>query len=162
MACKDTKTGFQGVAWDPVARRPRKTKHFRLATEARDARRDLQESLRRGDAKVATSKLLKLGEGIGPFIKGAKEGVVLNKWRRPYRPRAVDDLESLRKHISPEMARRPTSKVTRGEVQTLVDSPKDFQRPASARSSTVSEPSTAGPRSANMRRTIQPSTFACR
>lgn len=29
------------------------------------------------------------------FIRAASEGVALNKWRRPYRPRAVEDLESL-------------------------------------------------------------------
>lgn len=153
MACKDTKARYQGVyarhqdgcaverdkrcncapkyfgvAWDPNSRRPRKTKHYRLATDARDARLDLRDALRRGEASVATGSL-HLGEGVEKFIKGAKEGVVLNKWRRPYRPRAVDDLEALKKHIPPEMARRRVTKITRGEVQGLVD---DLTRKLSA------------------------------
>ncbi len=39
---------FFGVVWDREARRHRKTPYFRLATEARDARRDLREALRQG------------------------------------------------------------------------------------------------------------------
>jgi hypothetical protein len=54
------------------------------------------------------------------FIRGAREGFVLNKWRRPYRPRAVDDLESLNQ-LPREMLRRPVDLVTPGEVQELVD-----------------------------------------
>lgn len=36
-----------------------------------------------------------LDEVTDRFIREAREGVALNKWRRPYRPRSVEDLESL-------------------------------------------------------------------
>jgi hypothetical protein len=38
------------------------------------------------------------------FIAAAREGVALNKWRRRYRPRSVEDLESLNR-LPPEMFR---------------------------------------------------------
>ena len=54
------------------------------------------------------------------FIREAREGVALNKWRRRYRPRAVEDLESLNR-LPAEMLWRPLDAVNPGEVQELVD-----------------------------------------
>jgi integrase len=54
------------------------------------------------------------------FIREAREGVALNKWRRPYRPRSVEDLESLNQ-LPLEMRRRDLDAVSPGEVQALVD-----------------------------------------
>jgi integrase len=61
-----------------------------------------------------------LGEVKERFIEEAREGVALNKWRRPYRPRSVEDLESLNQ-MPPEMLWRDLDAVSRGEVQELVD-----------------------------------------
>ena len=37
-----------------------------------------------------------LGEAYDKFVQAARDGVALNKWRRRYRPRAVEDLASAR------------------------------------------------------------------
>jgi integrase len=111
---------YFGSVWDRVADRHRKTKHFRRVAEARDARRDLQEALRKGGSTLAPGQTITLGDARQRFLKAAKEGVALNKWRRRYRPRAVEDLESLSR-IPSQMARRRLDRVTRGEVQQLID-----------------------------------------
>jgi integrase len=54
------------------------------------------------------------------FIRAASEGVALNKWRRPYRPRAVEDLESLNR-LPEEMLQLHIDAVTLGDVQELTD-----------------------------------------
>ncbi len=69
---------------------------------------------------AARGETLTLEEVRRRFLRGAREGFVLNKWRRPYRPRAVDDLESLNR-LPPRMLARPIDSVSRGEVQELVD-----------------------------------------
>lgn len=61
-----------------------------------------------------------LDEAKDRFIREAREGVALNKWRRPYRPRSVEDLESLNR-LPLEMRWRDLDAVSPGEVQELVD-----------------------------------------
>ncbi len=81
----------------------------------------LESAVSDGDAReIVASKGITLEEVRDRFIRGAREGVVLNKWRRPYRPRAVEDLESLGQ-LPAEMLRCRADRVTRGEVQELVD-----------------------------------------
>ncbi len=70
------------------------------------------------------------------FIRAAREGVALNKWRRPYRPRSVDDLESLNR-LPPEMLQRHINAVTLGDVQELIDDLSRNGRSASRISSVV-------------------------
>ena len=113
------KPGYFGTAWDRVAHRTRKTRHFRLVSEARTARADLQGSLRKGQAPIPSA--ITLGETRVQFIDDAKAGIALNKHRRPYRPRAFEDLESSLAHIPDEMARRRLVRIVRGEIQAMVD-----------------------------------------
>jgi integrase len=61
-----------------------------------------------------------LDEAKDRFITEAREGVALNKWRRPYRPRSVEDLESLNQ-LPMELRWRDLDAVSPGEVQALVD-----------------------------------------
>ncbi len=110
---------YYGVAWDRVARRHRKTPRFRGAVEARDARADLLKALRQGD--VTPDSGMRLGEAREKFVKAAREGVALNKWRRRYRKRAVEDLESALTRVPDDLARRRLGDVRRGDVQELVD-----------------------------------------
>ena len=70
------------------------------------------------------------------FIRAASEGVALNKWRRPYRPRSVEDLESLNQ-LPPEMLGRHIDAVTLGDVQGLIDGLSEEGRSASRISSIV-------------------------
>lgn len=120
QACDCTPSYF-GVVYDPAIGRTRKTTHRRLVGEAREARRDLLEAVRKGELPAPSSETITLGEARRRFVKGAKEGVVLNKWRRRYRPRAVEDLEVSLNQIPAEMARRRFDRITRGEVQARVD-----------------------------------------
>jgi integrase len=111
---------YFGVVWDREANRHRKTRHLGRAIAARDARADLKEAIRRGDV-IASSTEMKLGEAFEAFVKAAREGVALNKRRRRYRPRAVEDLDSARKHIPEQLERRRLAEVKRGDLQNLAD-----------------------------------------
>jgi integrase len=119
-ACNCTPAYF-GKVYDRSIGRHRKTRHYRLVGEAREARRDLLEAIRKGELAPPASERITLGKARDRFIQGAKDGVVLNKWRRPYRPRAVQDLEDSLKHIPAELARRRFDRITRAEVQERVD-----------------------------------------
>lgn len=77
-----------------------------------------------------------LEEVKGRFIAAAREGVALNKWRRPYRPRSVEDLESL-SQLPPEMLQHHVDAVTLGDVQEVVDALSFEGRSASRVSSVV-------------------------
>ena len=81
---------YYGIVWDRVEHRQRKTARFRGAIEARDARADLLDSLRKGT--VSRDSGMTLGEARTKFVKAAREGVVLNKWRRRYRRRRGREL----------------------------------------------------------------------
>ena len=111
---------FYGVVWDRDQHRQRKTGRFDKAIEARDARADLRESLRKGTVLPKAAKMT-LREARERFLKGVKEGVVLNKWGRRYKPRSVQNLESSLNHLPEAMLRRPLDAGKRGEIQELID-----------------------------------------
>lgn len=111
---------YFGTAWDRVAHRTRKTRHFRLVSEARPARADLQGSLRKGEVPVSST--ITFAEARTRFVEDAKNGVALNKHRRSYRPNAYKDLESALAQVPEEIARRRLVRITRAEIQAMVDS----------------------------------------
>jgi len=127
--CKATETGtrkdcncqpsYYGTAWDREAGKPRKTPRVNRLAEARNARNDLLEALRKG--AVPRESAITLDEARRRFVQAAREGVALNKWRRRYRPRAVEDLESALAHVPDDLARRSLDRIKRGDLQTLVD-----------------------------------------
>jgi integrase len=147
MPGRDTKTRYQGVfarhqercattatgdprrcncspsyyasVWDRAAARYRKTKRTPSLAEARNARADLIEALR--DGKLIIPAGLRLDDARDQFIVAAREGIVLNKWGRRYRRRAVDDLESSLAQLPAWLAPRKLAEVRRGEVQRLAD-----------------------------------------
>lgn len=88
--CNCTPTYF-GVVWDREGARHRKTGHLPRAIAARDARADLREALRKGELPRAGVEM-PLGDAYDKFVQAARDGVALNKWRRRYRPRSVEDL----------------------------------------------------------------------
>jgi hypothetical protein len=69
--CNCTPSYF-GTAWDRVAHRTRKTRHFRLINEARPARADLQASLKKGEVPVVSS--ISFADARTRFIKDVKNG----------------------------------------------------------------------------------------
>jgi len=144
MAGVDTKTRFQGIfarhqegcrveqdracncdpsyfgtAWDRVAHRTRKTSHKRLISEARSARTDLQDSLRKGEVPVTSSITFRAAKKR--FVADAKAGVALNKHRRPYKKNAYKDLESALDQVPDAIADRQLVRLTRAEYQAMVD-----------------------------------------
>lgn len=116
--CNCTPSYF-GTAWDRIAHRTRKTQHRRLVTEARTARTDLQELLRKGEAP-ATSDIT-FEDARMRFIADAKEGVALNKHRRPYKKNAYKDLESALAQVPAELVSRRLVRITKAEYQAMVD-----------------------------------------
>jgi integrase len=108
-----------GAVWDREARRHRKTGYFRLATEARDARRDLQEAMRQG--KLPRESGVRFEEVKARFLAAVREGVALSKRGRPYKPKARESLEHALARVPEPMARRAVDRITRGEVQALID-----------------------------------------
>ena len=91
------------------------------------------------DRSLTPRRSVTLEEVKEKFIREAREGVALNKWRRRYRPRSVEDLESLNR-LPSEMLWRPLDAVSPGEVQELVDALGREHRSASRISSVVTKP----------------------
>lgn len=118
LACNCTPSYF-GTAWDRDAHRTRKTRHFRLVGQAKSARVDLQDAIRKGEAPSTSTKTL--SQVREEFLEAVNDGVALNKNRRPYRRRAAEDLRGALDHLPPQMLRKRVVRVTRGEVQALVD-----------------------------------------
>lgn len=88
----------------------------------RDLERWLESAVPRvvEDRPLEPRRTMTLDEVKDRFVREAREGVALNKWRRPYRPRSVEDLESLNQ-LPLEMRWRYLDAVSPGEVQALVD-----------------------------------------
>jgi integrase len=65
---------------------------------------------------------LRVGKAIDHFIEAAREGKVLTKHGRRYKPTAVRDLDSaLNTHVRRELGAMRLTDVRRGDVQRLVD-----------------------------------------
>lgn len=111
---------YYGVVYDRAERKHRKTQRRALAGDARDDRRDLLAELDKGT--VSRGSPLILEDGWEEFITAVKDGVALNKWRRPYRARAAKDLESIFAHVPADLRRRRAREVRGGDLQRLSDS----------------------------------------
>lgn len=110
---------YFGKVWDRDGHRHRKTRSFRLATEAREARRDLQEAVRQG--KLLQESGVRFDEAWERFIKDVRDGVALSKRKRPYKPKAREALETTRARFPDAMTRKAVSRIIRGDVQALID-----------------------------------------
>jgi integrase len=111
---------YYGVVWDRVTGKPLKTGRFDQAIEARDARADLLESIRKG-AVATPVKALTLAEVRDRFLKGVRNGVILNKHGRKFRKRAAGNLESSLNHLPSSLLSRSARDVRPGEIQSLAD-----------------------------------------
>ncbi|HVX34019.1 MAG TPA: tyrosine-type recombinase/integrase [Solirubrobacterales bacterium] len=120
---------YFGIVWDRAAARHRKTGYFRLATEARDARRDLLEAVRQG--RLPRQSRVRLEEARERFLEAVKEGVALNKRGRAYKPKAARSLGHDLAPLPESMLRKAVDRVTRGEVQDLIDDLKRKELSAS-------------------------------
>jgi integrase len=116
--CTCTPT-YWGKAWDSAAGKRRKTTFFPTPTAARKAKADLEVALSAGVTPVRSQ--LRVGQAIEAFLAGAREGSVLNKHGRPYKPSAIRALAgALEGPVSEAIGGKRIRDVRRGELQTQI------------------------------------------
>jgi site-specific recombinase XerD len=110
---------YWGSAWDREKGRTRKTERLSSARAAREARRELQKRVERGE--LPSGRGLTLRELRDRFLADVEEGVALNKRGRPYKPRSAEDLRQSLNHLPKDLLRRKADKIRNGQIQILVD-----------------------------------------
>jgi integrase len=115
----DCKPSYYGVVWDKAAGKTRKTRHYPKAIEARNARTDLQASLRMG--RPVGSSPMRFDAAVQKFKTAVKDGIALTKQGRPYREEAAKDLRLTLGHLPDDWSVRRLDDLTGGDVQHAVD-----------------------------------------
>jgi integrase len=115
---------YYGVVWDREAGRHRKTPRRRSLAEAKNLRDDLRARLR-GGLPVASASGISFDEAREQFIDACREGIALNKQGRPYKPKAIVNLDSSLRRLPEELRRRRLGALTKADFQLAVD---DFRR----------------------------------
>jgi integrase len=111
---------YWGQVWDRAASKPRKTKALHSIAEARNARADLEATLRAG--MLPASSTMRVAKAIETYLKAIEAGTALNKHGRPYKPSAIRDLQgALEGYVQPVLGGHRLGDVRRGDVQRLVD-----------------------------------------
>jgi len=114
------KPSYWGKAYDRKARKSRPTAFFQTPVEARNARDDLVRDVR--DGLLPATDSMRVAAAIEAFLRGAAEGVALNKQGRRYKPSALRDLNgSLENYVEPAFGTKRIGDVRRRDVQLLVD-----------------------------------------
>jgi integrase len=113
---------YWGKVWDPAIGRHRKTKHRRLIGEAKNLRDDLLARVRAGEVKdvLPTADIL-FEEAHAQFIQDCRDGVALNKRGKPYKRKAITDLDSSLRSLPQQVRKKNFGSVTSGELQQAVD-----------------------------------------
>jgi integrase len=113
--------GYWGQVWDRSAGKVRKTKLLQTLAEARNARADLEATLRAG--MLPASSTMRVAKTIESYLDAIKAGRALNKHGRRYKPSAIRDIEgALVGYVEPELGARRIGDVRRGDVQRLIES----------------------------------------
>ncbi|MGO8904135.1 MAG: tyrosine-type recombinase/integrase [Solirubrobacteraceae bacterium] len=111
---------YWGQAWDRASGKPRKTRFLGSPAEARNARADLEATLRAG--MLPASSTMRVAKAIDAYLAAIDAGSALNKHGRSYKPTAIRDLRgALELHVEPALGARRVADVRRGDVQRLVD-----------------------------------------
>lgn len=111
---------YWGQVWDRAASKPRKTKRLRTVAEARNARADLETTLRAG--MLPSSSTMRLAKAVENYLDAIKSGRALNKHGRPYKSSTIRDIEgALVGYVEPELGARRIGDVRRGDVQRLIE-----------------------------------------
>lgn len=112
---------YWGQVWDRAAGKPRKTKALHSIAEARNARADLETTLRAG--MLPTSSTMRVAKAVEAYLNAIEAGKALNKHGRPYKPSAIRDLQgALEGYVQPALGGRQLADVRRGDIQRLIDS----------------------------------------
>jgi integrase len=116
----DCSPSYWGRVWDRAVNKHRKTRMMQSIAEARNARSDLQATLRAG--KVPAHGSMRDATAIDAYLKAIDAGMALNKHGRPYKPSAIRDLQgALEGYVRPELGHRRVADLRRRDVQGLVD-----------------------------------------
>ena len=92
----------------------------RSIAEARNARTDLQATLRAGMVPASTS--MRIAAAIEAYLTAIQAGTALNKHGRQYKPSAIRDLQgALDGYVRPELGRHRLADLRRSDVQRLID-----------------------------------------
>ncbi len=114
------KPSYWGKVWDREAGRHRKAGFRPAIGEARNLRRDLLERVRSG---TVVERPADLGFEVRQeeFIADCKEGVALNKKGKPYKPKAIRNLDSSLNRLPDRIRQKRFGAVTHGDLQSAVD-----------------------------------------
>lgn len=115
----DCKPRYYGKAYNRKTRKHQLTGRFSKAIEARNARNDLIAAIDGADTELVAE--LTFEEATASLVKGVRSGVVLNKHGRPYRAKAIVNLESSLRRIPDDLQSRRLAGITRGDIQRMVD-----------------------------------------
>ncbi len=111
---------YWGQAWDRAGGKPRKTRSFASPSEARNARADLEATLRAGF--LPASSTMRVAKAIEAYLAAVEAGSALNKHGRPYKPSAIRDLRgALQGPVKDALGAHRLADVRRGDVQRLID-----------------------------------------
>jgi integrase len=117
--CTCTPT-YYGTVWDRELGRNRRTRRVASVGEAHNRRTDLLAAVRSGTAEQAPTKTT-FRKAHEAFIADCREGIALNKHGRPYRTKAIVDLDSSLRKLPASLRRKSLAKVSRGDLQRAVD-----------------------------------------
>jgi integrase len=113
---------YWGKVWDPAIGRHRKTKHRRLIGEAKNLRDDLLARVRGGTVEdPPAGPDVTFEEAHTEFIRDCREGVALNKRGKPYKRKAITDLDSSLRSFPEYIRKKSFRLVTTGDLQRTVD-----------------------------------------
>ena len=99
----DCTPSYYGKVYDRAGRRYVSTKRFPTVTAARAARQKLVELMESGELPQAAP--VRFRDAHTRFVEAARDGRVLNKHGRRYKPSAIKDIdECLRVHVAPVSA----------------------------------------------------------
>jgi integrase len=121
--CNCTPT-YYGTVWDNEIGRNRKTERRPLLSEAKNLRVDLLAEVRSGSI-AEHPKSIRLSDAHPEFIEDCRDGIVLNRYGKPYTKNAVTNLDSSLNRMPKRIRDKHLEKITSGLLQSAVD---DFRR----------------------------------
>jgi integrase len=118
-AC-DCSPSYWGKVYDRAGGKHRKTRRFSSPSAARQARSDLEATLRQGH--LPASSTMRVQASVEAFLNAIESGSARNKHGRRYKPSAIRDLRgALEGHVKDHLGAKRLADVRRGDVQRLID-----------------------------------------
>ncbi len=115
---------YYGVVWDNEIGRNRKTERRPLIGEAKNLRVDLLAEVRTGSV-AERPEGIRLSDAHPEFVEDCRDGIVLNRYGKPYTKNAVTNLDSSLNRLPKRIRKKQLEDITSGMLQSAVD---DFRR----------------------------------